>query len=342
LQIDAANALDAFETSLASRPDADAIMIGVCALLGGEQVERSPLLDRPSYREPSNLRRLIPLVYRHVRPKDDVHREGGYTPDARDHAQDFRNRLIELVAESDDRAATDVLRRLADDPVLALRRDWILHKLELRRQRFADLEPWTERDIRQFAVENEIDPKTDRDLSRIALKRLSDIKHAVETSDGSLGKNLREGDHEDVLRRWLAHQLRARSRERYTVPEEVEIDQEQRPDIRLEHPRAGSISIEVKWAQKWTLPQLLDGLEHQLVGKYLRAHDSRYGIYVLGMIGSKASWHAPDHTGSLDFEGVLERLQGHAAALKESSAHILGLEVVSIDFRDPKPMDRKD
>ena len=50
---------------------------------------------RPSYLAPSLLRRLIPLVYRHLRPADDNDRnQGAYTPDERDEACRFRDGLL--------------------------------------------------------------------------------------------------------------------------------------------------------------------------------------------------------------------------------------------------------
>ena len=61
------------------------------------------------------------------------------------------------------------------------------------------------------------------------------------------------------------------------MPQEPEIDGRQRPDIRVTHPKTDPISIEVKWADSWSFWELENGLEQQLVGQYLSAHNSRFG-----------------------------------------------------------------
>src|SRR5205823_12195825 len=90
---------------------------------------------------------------------------------------------------------------------------------------------------------------------------------------------------EAELRKWLQRKLRERARGKYTVPQEAEIDLQQRPDLRLENPRTPAVSIEVKWAHNWSVSELIAGLTTQLADQYLRAHNAKYGIYVLGMIG---------------------------------------------------------
>jgi hypothetical protein len=48
------------------------------------------------------MRILVPLTYQHIRPTEDVDHMGeAYTPTERDHAQEFRNRLLQRFAEMD-------------------------------------------------------------------------------------------------------------------------------------------------------------------------------------------------------------------------------------------------
>ena len=280
LQLDAQPALIALEEMLNHSADLDQIMLRLCTALSGEYRDRCPLVPKPSYLSAAALHTFIPLVYGRIRPGDDVERTGGgaYTPEERDHAQNYRNGLLSRLSTSEDSEATTILRELTNDPVMASRRDWILHLLDERIEREADLPPWTPDDIRSFAKEHEIDPKTDRDLFKIACKRLTEIKNDVEKSDNSLPEELRLGDEEPKLRRWLARKLSDRSRNRYTVPQEEEIDQSKKPDLRLENPRTDPLSLEMKWADKWSLTVLLERLENQLVGQYLHAHKSRYPL----------------------------------------------------------------
>jgi len=299
------------------------------------------MLPNATYLTATFLRRFVPLVYRYVRPNDDIDRggKGFYTPEARDYAQEFRNSLLDRLAKSDSPNATAVLEELAAEPVLADWRDWILHLRDERIRSEADLSPWSEGDVCQFALKHEIDPRTDCDLFKIALKRLSDIKRDVEKSDNSLRDELHVQDEEPVLRRWLERKLSERSRQRFTAPQEAVVDLEQRPDIRLTNPKTAPVSIEVKWAQRWSLSELLERLEHQLVGQYLRAHNSGYGVYLLGMIGDKKHWDEPNSSRHLSFSEVLEIIARRAAELERSTPSVRGLAVIGIDFRVPRGSD---
>ena len=191
-------------------------------------------------------------------------------------------------------------------------------------------------DLHSFAEQHEIDPKNDKELFAIARKRLQVLKWDVEQSDNSLRDELRRGDPEIHLRRWLQRKLNERSQKRYNIPQEEEIDLREKPDLRLENPKTDPISIEIKWADSWTLPQLLERLENQLVGQYLRAHNSRFGIFLLGFIGQKQHWDEPNTDKKLAFLEVVEIVKQRALSLMQINPKIAGLEVVSIDFCEPK------
>lgn len=303
LQLDAGRALDVMEQRLASTSDADQVTLRLCALLGGERIERGPIIPNPSYLNPRHLRRLIPLVYRHVRSSDDIERAGGgvYSSGDRDDAQRFRSNLLVRLSKNESPETVGVLREFRDDPALVHLRDWIEHLIEEWIVAHADMPEWNPSDIRSFEKNYEVDPITDRDLFRITQNRLRDIKNDVEKSDNSLREEVPIDGKEAVLRRWLARKLKERSYGRYIVPQEEEIDQQDKPDLRIENPKTAPVSIEIKWADNWTLAVLLERLENQLIGQYLRAHNSRYGVYLLGMIGRRGHWESLDGTGELSW-----------------------------------------
>lgn len=105
--------------------------------------------------------------------------------------------------------------------------------------------------------------------------------------------------------------------------------------MRVVNPKTAPVSIEVKWADYWTLQELYDGLEAQLVGKYLRAHNSQYGIYVMGHNGKKQHWIDSTTNNKLEFEQVVEIIRQRTIVLMKTNPRIGGLEVFGIDFRDP-------
>ena len=340
LQIDAQSALRVLQSELSECANANQVMVRLCSSLSGRYEERLPISPDPNYLSPAAMRTFTPLVYRYVRPADDIERAGTgvYSPEDRDHAQRFRDSLLSKLMQSEQPEATNVLRELMDDPALADRRDWILHLLDERVKIQANLPPWTPTDLRSFAREHEIDPKTDHDLFKIARKRLQEIKNDVEKSDNSLRDELRVGDEERKLRKWLTRKLNDRSRKRYTLPQEEEIDQEEKPDIRIENPNTNPVSVEVKWADRWTLKQLLERLENQLVGQYLRSHNTRFGVYALGMIGYKdrKHWKDPNTGGLLTFQQVLEIIERRAKALVTERSDVEDIAVIGIDFRPPE------
>lgn len=336
LQFDASEATAILGRRLTECPGADDIVVRIAALLESRARSRLPQIADPSFLAPTALRDLIPLVYAHIREADDLDRmgKGAYTPTARDEAQDLRNSLLSRLAQSPSPEASAVLRDLLTEPTLAGHRDWIRHLLDQRRWQDAERQPWEPADIRSFASEYETDPKTAQNLFAIVLNRLSDIQHDVERSDNSLREEVAESVDEYVLRRWLARKLNERSRERYTVPQEEEIDQKQRPDLRVENPKTHPVSIEVKWADNWTLQELLERLESQLVGQYLRAHHSRHGIYLLASDGRKRHWQDGDGK-RITFEEVSTRLTAKAAEIEAENTDVDVVRVVSIDFRRP-------
>ena len=337
LLVNADQAITIIEERLRGYAGADDVVLRLCEVLESDVRPRLPFVDHPDYLRPASLVRLIPLFYRHVRPEDDIDRDhkGPYTPTSRDNAARFRNGLLSRLAQSVDPGARQMLQGFLTCPELAAHRDWLLHLIDQRIVSDVDYAAWEPAALREFARLYETDPRTDAELFRILLNRLTDTKDDVERSANSLREEVQLGAKECVLRRWLARKLNERSRQRYTIPQEEEIDQEERPDLRAENPHTEPVSIELKWTDKWTLDNLLERLENQLVGQYLRAHNSRYGIYVLATDGRKGHWESPD--GNLNFNQVIERVARRAEELKRTHPGIGDLRVVSFDFRVPAP-----
>ncbi|MFH0990334.1 MAG: hypothetical protein V1799_10015 [bacterium] len=341
LQLDAESALKFLQETLQKIPDAGSVMVRLCSVLHNDSRHRLPSVPSPDYATPILLRIFIPLVYRHIRPSEDTNRvgTGTYSPTARDHAQEFRGGLIKLLSQSECAEADNVLFELLQEPSLSHLHDYILHILDDRTEKQAELPIWDPKDIRTFEKEYEKDPKTDHDLFKITCRRLQDIKHAVELSDDSIRTEMHKEDEERVLRIWLARKLKDRARNRYTVPQEEEIDRRERPDLRLENPKtqSQSVSIEIKWAENWTLEKLLERLENQLVGQYMRDNNSRYGIYLLGYIGKKNKdpWKDPIKQSRLSFDQVVKIIEERAKTIVKERSNIDDIAVISIDFTDP-------
>ena len=336
LQLDASRALPLMETVLGGAEKAKDAMVAVAALLSPRGSDEKILVANPSYASAGSLRRLIPLVFEYVRPGEDLDRSGTtYSPEARDYAEEFRQGLIPRLGGDTSSEAQTALNELLDEPSLVENREWLMHLIDKQAATAADGPSWTPADIREFASTHEIDPKTDRDLYRIACKRLVELKNDVERSENSLRDDLREGDPEMKLRRWLARRLNERSRQRYTVPEEAVIDLEQRPDLKIQNPNTRTISVEVKWADDGSTNELLERLQNQVFGQYLRAHTSEYAIYVIA-VAKYRHWHSPAGDRDIDFEELTELLGRRANELAQSRDDVGGVTVIGINFRQPK------
>lgn len=335
IQLDPLPALTHWEHVLALLPEADDLFVSVAASLNGRDVGQSPRFADTGYLTAEVLGRLIPITFRHVRLEEDIHRgEGGYSPCGRDYAQEFREGLLRRLGESSEPEAVAQIRRLATEPQLIKYRDFLLHTCEELLERQAESRRWKPSDVRLFAKEHEIEPQTDYDLYRVVSRRLSDIKNEVERSDTGLRRQVHPQSSESDLRTWLANELTRRRKGRYSIEQESVIDRDQRPDVRAENPNTSPVPIEIKWACAWSVPVLLERLENQLMGQYLRAYDARYGIFFVGVIKPGRLWDNPTGGCRLNFAEVVKLLEAKAAELTAQANGLKQARVIPVDFRE--------
>lgn len=345
LRVDGVAALQAIvqRTAGIAMPEADALVVGVCSHLldrrGSNASDVGPAL---SYREPDCLRRLIPLVIKHVRPDADRDHSNGeaYSPTPRDDAERFRYLLWEVLQDAESLEADNVLRAFLEDPAMVRNHDWILELLDRRRSRRADDVPWNAADVRNFAEKHLIAPRSDYTLYRLICRHLKDIQANFERPETpGARKRLREGDLEESLRNLLHEELQQRAGDWYSVTAESEIDLAQRPDLTISRPGLNSLPIEVKLAnlKHWPLHKLLERLENQLVGQYLRAEGVRYGVYVLGNTDPNRHWGDVASVTKINFQTLVERITERARVLENGNrSGIEGIAIVGIDFADPR------
>jgi hypothetical protein len=337
LQTDALAALECLERRLTSSSESDTAMMRICSHLSGEPSDQIQLLRNPSFLGADAVQIFVPLVFNYVRPKNDIVRHGSYTPGGRDYAQRFRDALFEQFAAKGDPSAEAVLRSFLDMPELTHIRDYIRHVLDKHIEQLADGPAWAAAEVRGFARDYERDPQTDKDLFQIGLRRLADLKAWVERGEDSPRDEVRPEGQESGFRRWLQRRLNERARGRYVIPQEWEIDGRARPDLRLTIPGVAPVSLELKIADNWSLQDLIDGLEQQLVGTYMRDQRARYGIYVLAVFKRRRTWKALDQAGLIDVESILQMLRQKADAILAQRPDLANLEIVVIHFEDHTP-----
>ncbi|MBF3537071.1 hypothetical protein ISG10_05245 [Burkholderia pseudomallei] len=343
LKLDALPAIAYLESVIAgctAQDEADELVISLCANLGG-RFRGELAMGRASYLSPASLARLLPLVCRHVRREDDIDRtsQGVYSPVARDDAQDFRARLWEVLRTSDSQECDSVLRSFLENKTLPGDIEWILSIQDERNGKRADPTAWFPEDVHSFGTQYRHKPRSNYQLYELATRLLADIKANVEISENATDRlQVRTDDKEVHFQGFLKRQLDDRSLSWFAVTQESTIDLNQRPDLRIEIPGLSAVPVEVKLANLgWTVEQLLERLEVQLVGQYLRAEGVNYGIYAVGNTEPTRKWKRPSDNKLIRFPELISLLQVRASELISLFPdNVYGLTVVGIDFSDPR------
>jgi len=155
----------------------------------------------------------------------------------------------------------------------------------------------------------------------------------MENGETSVAGVLLDIDQEEVMRNYSAHELERMSAGRYQIPQEEELADEKRTDLRFHGVGIASpVPVELKIADKWTGPKLFERFENQLSGDYLRDRRSSRGIYLLVNRGKKRQrWQLPGGT-MVDFEGVVRALHDYWLELSPNYPGVDELRVIGIDL----------
>lgn len=274
-------------------------------------------------------------MHEFIRSDEDIRRVDGraYTPTSRDDAQEARNRLFSDLLELPGKAAFDVLMEIAREHRDGEREVWMRTHPVKRAELDAEGEPWDIPGFIEFAEHMECTPRTHQQLYDLACFRLQDLKAGLEDGDTSPAEVVIKTKDETVLRNYFANWLLERSRNNYSVPQEEEMPDAKRTDIRVHGAGIpGPVPIELKIADNWSGPKLFERLENQLCKDYLRDTNSSNGIFFLVYRGNKKTWRHPDSSNNLNFERLVEALQEYAAILVERLSNVENLKVIGIDL----------
>ncbi len=338
LCLDARRALPLLERWVASTPDQAEHRISL--VLNHAWGERLHGLNpqHQTFRDAKILLRLIKLSHTHIRLEADLRHRGIYSPGERDHAQDARDRLLNILCELPGRATYEALLELSEFHPQQYPKDRVLVLAERRAEMDVEKPAWDPRDVAAFAADADYAPRTPQDLFQLARWRLDDLKLELEEGDESEASVLQRVENEPELRRVIANRLRQAAAGKYTTGSEEELADMSRTDIRLHHPAVETrIPIEVKIADKdgWSASVLRERLEKQLIGQYLR--ESRYGIFLLvqrgnQLLGDKGGWRIPGRSGTMGFGELIEWLDIEATELRRVRPGLDGVAVVGIDL----------
>ena len=241
------------------------------------------------------LEHILFLAYDSIRPKDDVSREGTYTPDTRDHAQHARDAILSTLLARPGPDAYYAMQRLAGNPVLTLRSHRFRELARGKATRDAELPTWTAEEVRGFERTFLTPAKTGADLLRVVLGVLADIQRGLTTDDFSSRALLERAKDEDEVQPWLAEQMLLRAKGRFQITRENEIALGDKPDITVSSTACPfQVAVEIKHGGKgWTGAELQNALRVQLAVDYLKPKSRRHGVLVITHHHSRR-WQRPN------------------------------------------------
>ena len=197
----------------------------------------------------------------------------------------------------------------------------------------AEFDPWQPGDIACFSEETERAPQNHRELFNMAVSRLLDLKAYLEDGDTSIADMIQSVRDEPKTRNYIGGWLREKSLGRYSVPQEEELADGTKPDIRIHGAEFDApVSIELKIADNWSATKHVERLNNQLVGQYLRDIRSNCGIFLLVYCGKQTYWKHPSDGKKLDFFGLIGILKEGAKEIIDKDNKIESIKIVGIDL----------
>lgn len=211
----------------------------------------------------------------------------------------------------------------------------MLHQSKTKAKQDADIDfgPWELSQVRDFHQEMECAPSNHQQLAELAIWRLRDLKYDLEEGDGSIASTLIKIESETEMRNFIGRELREKARGRYSIPQEEELADAKRIDLRFHGLNFDApVPLELKLADNWHGPNLFERLKNQLCGDYLRDERSTRGIFLLVYRGSKQHWEMPGRDQPVNFKGLIEALQCHWEQISPTFPKIENITVIGIDL----------
>ena len=291
--------------------------------------------SRAKHKETGWLLALYLLMLQYIRVEDDIDRPAGrvYSPTARDEAQTARSRIFAELKNIPGKKTFLALWEIAERHPDSEAKIWIRQAARERAELDADARVWRPDEFVDFASNCERTPVDHRQLYDLVVGRLEDVRTDLEDGDASVASLVRRISVETELRNYFGHWLREHARGRYDVPQEEELADAKRPDIRVHCSSFDApVPIELKIADNWGGPSLFERLQNQLCGDYLRDSRSHSGVFMLTYGGDKSWWQHPEDGRRLSFGELVDELQRFASGLIQRLEVVENIRVIGIDL----------
>ncbi|MBO6624610.1 MAG: hypothetical protein JJ938_07010 [Roseicyclus sp.] len=280
------------------------------------------------------LTQLVIRAYQTVRPQEDQHHEGTFTPNTRDHAEEARGYLLSTLTSTKSPRTLSVLYELSAMPEFAHLTDRLKQMATELAANISEPEAMNASAFRIFDQERNYHAYDDPSLFAVMNHRLADFKHHLLNDEQTTVATLRKVEGETELRQFLSYWLTQNARSAYSVTQEAVAIAEKRTDIRLHAvglDRYASVEAKLDDARhRWSGSQLRDALIDQLVGRYLNHERCRVGCLLICMRETR-QWEHPDPGEKMDLETTVAWLQSIANAIMEARSELL-LSVKGINY----------
>ena len=317
-------------------PNASARAVGTFASLFGGYDPVVPEISNPVERA-QVLGELVRSAYAFVRVEDDLVHKGLYGSDTRGDAQMARNFLLSKLLDTPGPEACRVVLQLASEKDFEHFPDRLRLLARMKAAAEGELEPFGPADLIALLDNLEAPERTSAGLFSVMMDRLGALAHDLRHHEFSDRRTVQGITEESEMRRTLAMRLHAEANGVYKVTQEEEVADRKRTDIRL-LAAGGSHKavIEIKIADKrWTLKQLVQAIEEQLVGRYLRHTDCKAGCLLLTYSGRRKYWQHPESRNRLTSLEAVEFLRGEASRIETETLSDVRLGVFLLDLTDP-------
>lgn len=333
--VEPSSAIDSLENKLREIDDGEQeqfAMIFLTSLLGDRRTRVAH--ERNDFKQPVYLRRLYLIMHEYIRLQDDIDRSGGgvYRPTLRDDAQDARELLFRELDALNGRDAFYEMKYLASLHPNPHAKKWMQEKIRIHAETDCEIGPWKPEQVLDFQNTLERTPKNHIELAELAAFRLNDLKRALEEGDDSIAKTLQKVDEETEMRNFIAFILRSSANGRYSVPQEEEMADAKRPDIRF-HGNGfdAPVPVELKLAENWSGSELAERLENQLCGDYLRDKRSDRGVFLLVLRKNRAEWQLPNGKAK-SLQELVVKLKQHWKTISARYTNVADIEIIGIDL----------
>ncbi|MGE8450548.1 MAG: hypothetical protein ACN6OP_08050 [Pseudomonadales bacterium] len=304
-------------------------------LFGDRHNESLVTLQSPGFTPPVLLH-LVRLAYRHVRPEEDRHHEGVFTPCLRDHGEQGRNALLSALLSTQGQAGWQAKLEMANDPLFNHFQHRAMHIAREKAAEEADGYALPLSAVVDIVRYREASPSTREEMFELLCDRLDDIDDLLLQDDSPREAWATISD-EKLMRREIARVLRIASNNAYRVDQEAVTADEKETDIRL-HATASGLQavIELKLAGNRSGRDLRDTLEQQLVTKYMAPDSCRAGC-LLVTVNATRRWEHPDTGVKIDVNGLEMLLQQEAARIEAKLQGQLRVTARVLDLRPRLP-----